>query len=121
MVDDRLPSERVVVAAPMSFVGSAKRLWRPVAGKPAKAAVPLGVALAVVILVVWCLVLVWYVIFGICLVPYRLIRRGSRNCMPSALITSASAPRARWRMRYGESGRRTWGSSSRIRNCTGSR
>lgn len=69
---DRLASERVVIAAPFSFSGSAQRIWRVGGGwfKP---------LLAVVIGLAWLGVLCWYCLFGLLLVPYRLIRRGSRK------------------------------------------
>jgi hypothetical protein len=80
-----LPSERVVISAPMSFTGSTVRLWR-LAGHPqgtttgktvARAAVASGVVL--LILMVWMLVLCWYLTFTVFLVPYRVLRRGSRK------------------------------------------
>ena len=72
---------RAVIAAPMSFAGSTGRamnlLWHD---KPP--AVKFGVGLWAIpsILIVWWLVIVvWYVIFGILLIPYRLLRRGARK------------------------------------------
>lgn len=81
----QLPSERVVIAAPMSFAGSAARLWR-LSAHPAGDGWRLGVRAAVVIpavvlliLTVWMMVFCWYLMFGLLLVPYRLVRRGSRK------------------------------------------
>jgi hypothetical protein len=80
LTTQRLASEDIVVAAPMSFAGSAERIWKltrtsdDTATKVALYAVAIiGVGLA------WVLVLFWYLIFGLLLVPYRLIRRGSRK------------------------------------------
>lgn len=80
-----LPSSRVVLAAPMSFTGSAQRLW-PLTQHPRRtggwAEVAHAAAVAGVILliaVVWMLILYWYLIFGLLLVPYRLIRRSQRR------------------------------------------
>jgi hypothetical protein len=76
----RLDSEQVVIAAPMSFTGSAQRLWnltRHHANAGVRAVIYFGVVL--LIAVVWVLVLCWYFIFGLWLVPYRLIRRGQRK------------------------------------------
>lgn len=81
-----LPSERVVVAAPMSFAGSAQRLWllagsgQAGGGRGAgllKALLYTGVILGIII--AWAVVLAWYLIWGIWLIPYRLIRRGRRK------------------------------------------
>jgi len=76
---DRMASEEVVVSAPMSFAGSAQRSWKLTRNQNGwkKALVVAGVLL--LILLWWSLVLVWYVVFGILLVPYRLIRRGGRK------------------------------------------
>jgi hypothetical protein len=75
----RLVSEDVVVSAPASFSGSAQRIWhitRDHAGWTAAGFVTLAIVL---IVLAWCLVLCWYLIFGLLLVPYRLIRRGQRK------------------------------------------
>lgn len=76
----RLDSEQVVLAAPMSFTGSAQRLWKLTRGHAnawVSAAVYLGVL--VLITLIWTVVLCWYFIFGLWLVPYRIIRRGQRK------------------------------------------
>ena len=66
-------STKIVTSAPMSFSGATKRMrnwlngwlfW--VVGVP-------------VLLLWWTLILAWYVCFGLLLVPYRLVRRGSRK------------------------------------------
>jgi hypothetical protein len=77
----RLASEDVVVAAPMSFAGSAERLWKVTRSAPANAFASAAVYGGVLLLVAvaWAVVLCWYFIFGLWLVPYRLIRRGQRK------------------------------------------
>ena len=76
-----LPSERVVVAAPMSFTGSAQRIWKITAGAPDLLKfLVLGPIAVCLIALVWMLVACWYAMFGIILViPFRLLRRGQRR------------------------------------------
>lgn len=79
MTSQKLASEQVVVSAPMSFQGSAKRAWKLTRlGPPAAkfATVPLAILL---ISVWWVVICAWYAVFSVLLVPYRLIRRGSRK------------------------------------------
>jgi hypothetical protein len=64
----------------MSLTGSAQRLRKLTRGNWnawVSAAGYSGVILLIV--AVWAAVLVWYCIFGLWLVPYRLIRRGQRK------------------------------------------
>jgi hypothetical protein len=81
-MSQHLASERIVVSAPFSLHGSAARIWK-VTERPginAYARYGLIIPLAVVLIVVaWVGVLCWYLFFGILVVPYRLIRRGSRK------------------------------------------
>lgn len=73
-------SERVVVAAPMSLAGSAGRIWKLTAAVPGPVKWFLLVPLAVMlVLVAWTVVVCWYLVFGLLLVPYRLVRRGGRK------------------------------------------
>ena len=58
----------------MSFSGSAQRIWRWSSNGIIRFLILLPL-----IALVWCVVLVWYVLFGVFLVPYRLIRRGQRR------------------------------------------
>lgn len=69
----RLASSRVVIQAPMSFTGSFKRARNWFRGWLFWV---IGVPL---ILAWWCAIVCWYVVFGLFLAPYRLIRRGSRK------------------------------------------
>jgi hypothetical protein len=69
------------VAAPMSFAGSGGRLLNLVRGRdmsPVAAAfawtgVILGIMLA------WTAILCWYLVFGLMVAPYRIMRRGQRR------------------------------------------
>jgi hypothetical protein len=72
-------SEQVVVSAPLSFAGSAQRIWRLTdQDAPALKYGLIPVAL-VLIACAWTVVIFWYCFFGLLLVPYRLIRRGNRK------------------------------------------
>jgi hypothetical protein len=83
----KLESEKVVVAAPMSFAGSAARIWKltGVHEHPG-ARVALGALAISLICCAWMVVLSWYVTFGLLLVPYRLVRRGQRTHKRQALM-----------------------------------
>jgi hypothetical protein len=81
-----LASERVIINAPMSFAGAAQRSWRVgehVTGTPRWAIVAL--IIVPIVLFWWSAVLVWYLTFGLLLVPYRLLRRGARKRKAEAL------------------------------------
>jgi hypothetical protein len=82
----RLASEDVIINAPMSYAGSAQRIMRirrsAHAGWGIFALTVLGVLL---VLLAWTFVTVWYVIWGLLLVPYRLLRRGSRKRKAEAM------------------------------------
>jgi len=62
----------------MSFHGSAVRIWR-ITDRDGAMKWLLGLIALLLIFFVWWVVVAWYLIFGILLVPYRLIRRGSRQ------------------------------------------
>jgi hypothetical protein len=81
----QLQSEKVVVSAPLSYHGSAARIWKITTTATGGAQVGL-IALAVVLIALaWTFVTGWYLIWGLWLVPYRLIRRGSRKRKLQAL------------------------------------
>jgi hypothetical protein len=109
-----LASERVVVSAPMSLAGSRARLWalRRHADAIGRAGLNIGrgqhpaarvalllavgwvlllaaavvyVALVAAIPLAWAVIVCWYLLFGLLLVPYRLIRRSSRKGRRDAL------------------------------------
>jgi hypothetical protein len=82
----RLASEDVIINAPMSYAGSAQRIFRlrrRAQGRGALAAIT-GLAI-LLILMVWLFVTVWYLLWGLWLVPYRLLRRGARKRKAEAL------------------------------------
>lgn len=70
----------VVIRAPMSYIGSAKRLWKVTGLGPAplKWFVTVWVALFLV-LVAWAAVTVWYVFAVWLILPYRMLRRSQRR------------------------------------------
>lgn len=78
-MSENLKSEEVILSAPMSFSGSAQRIWRMTKTNSASVKifiVPLAIGL---ILTMWAFVATWYAIFGIFLIPFRLLRRSSRK------------------------------------------
>jgi hypothetical protein len=82
----KLESEKVVVSAPMSYAGSAARIWKLTGlSEAVPARIGLGLAAIVLILGAWVFVSAWYIAFGLLLVPYRLVRRGSRKRKRDAL------------------------------------
>lgn len=69
-----MTSNKYTVQAPMSFVGSSRRLWM------ISDNIIYRICAAIVLIpTAWCFVLAWYMLFGILLIPYRLIRRGNRK------------------------------------------
>jgi hypothetical protein len=82
----KMRSEQVVVSAPLSFAGSAQRIWK-LTDQESEALKYGMMALAVCVLIpiAWMAVATWYTIFGILLVPYRMLRRGNRKDKVKAL------------------------------------
>ena len=81
----RLASEDVIINAPMSYAGSAQRIMR--LRRRASGGSQLcttGVAILFVV-VAWALVTAWYCTWGLLLIPYRLLRRGSRKRKAEAI------------------------------------
>lgn len=76
---ERLHSEDVILQAPMSFTGAAKRIWRMTRDHAGVALYGMASVAVLVIACAWILIVGWYLTFGLLLVPYRLIRRGSRR------------------------------------------
>lgn len=79
----QLASEKVIVSAPFSFIGSAQRIWKITKVDNLIAKILL-IALALgLIACAWVFVAFWYfimyVLFGILFIPYRLLRRSSRK------------------------------------------
>lgn len=77
---NRKQSENIVISAPMSFTGSVHRIFKITDIKNQLLKWLLLVPLALLLtLTAWSFVLIWYLIFGIWLIPYRLIRRSQRK------------------------------------------
>lgn len=74
-----LPSEKVIVSSPMSFDGSARRIWKITKQENQLLSTALMCLSVIVISFVWLAIILWYILFGIFLIPYRLIRRGQRK------------------------------------------
>lgn len=80
-----LDSEKVVIQSPLSFVGSSRRIWK-ITRQDNVVVKVLAVTLAVLLVAVaWVFVAAWTLLFGIFLVPYRLLRRGQRKRKMEAL------------------------------------
>lgn len=79
----KLKSENIVISSPLSFIGSAKRIWKITDVDNPVMKVLLSLVAAALILFAWVFVAFWYVliyvIFGILFVPHRLLRRSSRK------------------------------------------
>lgn len=76
----RLASEDVIINAPMSYAGSAQRIWRLRRRATSDSTLAAITVLAIVlVMTVWALVTAWYLTWGILLVPYRVLRRGARK------------------------------------------
>ena len=87
---DKLASEKVIVSAPTSFSGSAARIWKITDSDNAwlKWFLLVPVALMLVFMA-WSFVAIWYFIifglFGIFVIPFRLLTRSGRNRKRNAL------------------------------------
>jgi hypothetical protein len=82
----RLASEDVIINAPMSYAGSAQRLFRLRRLGGGGVSIALITLLAILlVLVAWTVVTAWYLTWGLWLVPYRLLRRGSRKRKAEAM------------------------------------
>lgn len=80
---DELKSEKIVLSSPLSFIGSALRIWKVAdVGNIFTRLLLIPVAV-IFMLCAWMFVAFWYfiiyVLFGILFIPYRLLRRGSRK------------------------------------------
>lgn len=85
-MNSKLDSKQVVVSAPLSFHGSAARIWKITNTENLALRLLIVVPLALLLIsVAWFIIVFWYLIFGILLVPYRLIRRGSRKSKRDSL------------------------------------
>jgi hypothetical protein len=88
---ERLASEDVIINAPMSFAGAFQRTMRlrRIGGlNQQRWYVQVfwhWLVLNAILLFWWTAVICWYAIFGILLLPYRLLRRGARKRKADAL------------------------------------
>src|SRR6185437_11672722 len=72
----RLASEDVILSAPMSYTGSAQRIVRlRRRAESGGSLVALTTAALILIVFAWVMITVWYLTWGLLLVPYRLVRR----------------------------------------------
>jgi hypothetical protein len=82
----RLASEDVIINAPLSYAGSAQRIWRIRRhATEGWKAVAITLLAAYLILLAWTFVTSWYLFWGLLLVSYRLLRRGARKRTAEAL------------------------------------
>lgn len=79
----KLKSEKVIISSPLSFSGSAKRIWKITDVDNPVVKALLSLVAAALIMFAWVFVAFWYVliyvVFGILFIPYRLLRRSSRK------------------------------------------
>lgn len=83
-MSEKLASEEVVVSAPTSFSGSAARIWKMTDSDNAWLKWLLLVPVALILIfMAWSFVAIWYFIifglFGIFVIPFRLLTRSGRN------------------------------------------
>ena len=83
-MNNKLASESVIVSAPLSFAGSAQRIWKIAKTDNVWIKWILAVPVALILIVgAWMFVAGWYfimyVVFGILFIPFRLWRRGARK------------------------------------------
>lgn len=83
-MSDKLGSEKVVISAPLSFAGSAQRIWKITNTDNTLLKWLLFAPIALLLIMfTWSFVAIWYVVifglFGIFVIPFRLWTRGSRK------------------------------------------
>ncbi len=67
-------SNKYTVQSPMSYIGSTRRLWMI-----SNNTIYRIFAATILIPTAWCFITAWYMLFGILLIPYRIIRRSNRK------------------------------------------
>lgn len=80
--NDTLDSEKVILESPMSFTGATKRIWPEMMDKNVNKYVKwllLFPMTLFVLYIVYAVIFTWYMIFGLLLLPFRLMMRSSRN------------------------------------------
>lgn len=81
MKNGKLQSENVIIESPMSFTGATKRIW-PLLGRSDNKYVKwlvLFPTILITLYIVYVIILCWYCVFGIFLIPFRVMRRGQRR------------------------------------------
>lgn len=78
-MNNDLISESYVVSAPLSFAGSAQRIWHMTRNHDGWAYAGMTILAVLAVILAWTGVLCWYLVFGLLLVPYRVIRRSQRK------------------------------------------
>lgn len=89
-MSNKLASEKIVVSAPTSFSGSAARIWKITESDNDLLKWLLLVPIALgLIFMAWSFVAIWYFVifglFGIFVIPFRLLTRSGRNRKRNAL------------------------------------
>lgn len=75
-----MTSDRIVIQSPMSYSGSARRIWRITRDRHPVALWLFALPAALLLVpLAWVAVTGWYVVFGLLVIPYRLVRRGGRK------------------------------------------
>jgi hypothetical protein len=78
-------SDNIIIQSPTSFVGSARRIWKLTRlGHPALKVLAVPTALLLTG-VAWVFCAVWLLLFGVLLLPWRLLRRGARKRKQEAM------------------------------------
>lgn len=74
-----MESENIIIQSPTSFTGSARRIWRLTDLGPEW--LKIGTIPVAILLTgfAWVFCAAWLAVFGIFVVPWRLLRRGSRK------------------------------------------
>lgn len=86
MTADRLKSESVVIQSPTSYAGITRRILKIQRTDNAWVRwLVLVPVVAVLLLMGWVFASGWYLVFGLFMVPWRLIRRGGRKRKREAL------------------------------------
>jgi D-alanyl-lipoteichoic acid acyltransferase DltB (MBOAT superfamily) len=67
-------SSRIVIESPFSFAGSKKRIWN-ISSNPFVR----WLLLVWLVMFAWMGVVVWYMVWGLWVAPWRLLRRGHRR------------------------------------------
>lgn len=81
-----MPDNTVIIQAPMSYTGAARRIWRLTGIGPAPVKIATVPAALIITVLAFVAVTIWYCFFGLLVVPYRLLRRSSRKAKRAEAI-----------------------------------